>query len=305
MNKIHFSEKFEHRHNGPTPKETAQMLQSLGLESFDQLIDQTVPAQIRTNRPLDLPPALSEAAYLQKMARIADGNKVFKSYIGQGYYDVVLPGVILRNVFENPGWYTQYTPYQAEIAQGRLQALLNFQTVVIDLTGMEVANASLLDEATAAAEAMFMQYGIRKNKDADTYFVSDNTFPQTLDVLRTRASSYGINLQIGDIRQVPDTEKLFGVMVQYPAANGELVAYKELATRMHERGATVCAVADLLSLSLLESPGEWGADVVVGSSQRFGVPMGFGGPHAGYFATKETYKRNIPGRIIGVTIDAE
>ncbi len=305
MNKIHYSEKFEQRHNGPNPEETAQMLQSLGVESFDQLIDQTVPVQIRTNRPLNLPPALSEAAYLQKMARIAEGNKVFKSYIGQGYYDVILPGVILRNVFENPGWYTQYTPYQAEIAQGRLQALLNFQTMVIDLTGMEVANASLLDEATAAAEAMFMQYGVRKNKDADTYFVSDNTFPQTLDVLRTRAASYGINLQIGDIRQIPETEKLFGVMVQYPAANGELITYKDLATRMHEHGVTVCAVADLLSLSLLESPGEWGADVVVGSSQRFGIPMGFGGPHAGYFATKEAYKRNIPGRIIGVTIDAE
>lgn len=305
MNKIHYSEKFEHRHNGPSPSDTAQMLQSLGLNSIDQLIDQTVPAQIRADRPLNLPAALSEAAYLKKMRQIAEGNKVFKSYIGQGYYDVILPGVILRNVFENPGWYTQYTPYQAEIAQGRLQALLNFQTMVIDLTGMEVANASLLDESTAAAEAMFMQYGIRKNKDADTFFVSDNTFPQTLDVLQTRAASYGIQLQVGDIREVPNDEKLFGVLVQYPAASGELTDYKALAASLHERGVSICAVADLLSLSMLESPGEWGADVVVGSSQRFGIPMGFGGPHAGYFATKEVYKRNIPGRIIGVSIDAE
>lgn len=305
MSKVHFSEKFEQRHNGPSEAETAQMLTSLGVDSIDQLIDQTVPSQIRAKRPLSLPPALSETAYLKKMRGIAEGNKVFKSYIGQGYYDVILPGVILRNVFENPGWYTQYTPYQAEIAQGRLQALLNFQTMVIDLTGMEVANASLLDESTAAAEAMFMQYGIRKNKDADTYFVSEDTFPQTLEVLQTRALSYGIKLVVGNINHIPDDENLFGVLVQYPSASGKLVAYEEMAKNLHERGVTVCAVADLLSLSLLESPGTWGADVVVGSSQRFGIPMGFGGPHAGYFATKEVYKRNIPGRIIGVSIDAE
>lgn len=305
MSKVHFSEKFEQRHNGPSEAETAQMLTSLGVDSIDQLIDQTVPSQIRAKRPLSLPPALSETAYLKKMRGIAEGNKVFKSYIGQGYYDVILPGVILRNVFENPGWYTQYTPYQAEIAQGRLQALLNFQTMVIDLTGMEVANASLLDESTAAAEAMFMQYGIRKNKDADTYFVSEDTFPQTLEVLQTRALSYGIKLVVGNINHIPDDENLFGVLVQYPSASGKLVAYDEMAKNLHERGVTVCAVADLLSLSLLESPGTWGADVVVGSSQRFGIPMGFGGPHAGYFATKEVYKRNIPGRIIGVSIDAE
>lgn len=305
MSKVHYSEKFDQRHNGPSETETAEMLQSLGVDTIDQLIDQTIPAQIRAKHPLTLPPALSETAYLKKMRRIAESNKVFKSYIGQGYYDVTLPGVILRNVFENPGWYTQYTPYQAEIAQGRLQALLNFQTMVIDLTGMEVANASLLDEATAAAEAMFMQYGIRKNKDADTYFVSEDIFPQTLAVLQTRALSYGVKLIIGDIKQVPEDENLFGVLVQYPAASGNLVAYDELTATLHERGITVCAVADLLSLSLLESPGAWGADVVVGSSQRFGIPMGFGGPHAGYFATKETYKRNIPGRIIGVSIDTE
>lgn len=305
MNKIHFQEKFEGRHIGPSADETADMLGALGLESLGQLMDETVPAQIRTTTPLRLPDAWSETAYLQRMRGVADKNRVFKSYIGQGYYDVTLPGVIQRNVFENPGWYTQYTPYQAEIAQGRLQALLNFQTMVIDLTGMELANASLLDEATAAAEAMFMQYGLRKNKAADTYFVSDNVFPQTLAVLRTRAQSYGIELMVGDLQQIPDSDVIFGVMVQYPAGDGSISDYKHLVEQLHNRNISVCAVADLLSLVLLAAPGEWGADVVVGSTQRFGIPMGFGGPHAAYFATKDAYKRNIPGRIIGVTVDVD
>lgn len=304
MSKTHYQEKFELRHNGPSEDETAAMLAALGLQDIDHLVGQTVPVQIRAKRALDLPPALSETAYLKKMKQVAAKNNVFRSYIGQGYYDVILPAVILRNVFENPGWYTQYTPYQAEIAQGRLQALLNFQTMVIDLTGMEIANASLLDEATAAAEAMFMQYSIRKNKGADTYFVSENIFPQTLDVLRTRALSYGIKLQVGDIHEVPEEDNIFGVLVQYPAGNGALLDYKNIVDRLHGREITICAVADLLSLALLTPPGEWGADVVVGSSQRFGVPMGFGGPHAAYFATKEIYKRNIPGRIIGVSVDS-
>ena len=305
MNKIHFQEKFEGRHIGPSADETADMLGALGLESLGQLMDETVPAQIRTTTPLRLPDAWSETAYLQRMRGVADKNRVFKSYIGQGYYDVTLPGVIQRNVFENPGWYTQYTPYQAEIAQGRLQALLNFQTMVIDLTGMELANASLLDEATAAAEAMFMQYGLRKNKAADTYFVSDNVFPQTLAVLRTRAQSYGIELMVGDLQQIPDSDAIFGVLVQYPAGDGSISDYKHLVEQLHNRNISVCAVADLLSLVLLAAPGEWGADVVVGSTQRFGIPMGFGGPHAAYFATKDAYKRNIPGRIIGVTVDVD
>src|SRR5690606_37272217 len=218
-------------------------------------------------------------------------------------YDVTLPGVIQRNVLENPGWYTQYTPYQAEIAQGRLQALLNFQTAVIDLSGMEIANASLLDEATAAAEAMFMQYGLRKNKAADTYFVSENVFPQTLDVLRTRAQSYGIQLVVGNVQAVPSDDAIFGVLLQYPAGDGSITDYGSLEEQLHSRHIYVCAVADLLSLVLLAAPGEWGADVVVGSTQRFGIPMGLGGPHAAYFATKEPYKRNIPGRINGVTED--
>ncbi|GGH00937.1 glycine dehydrogenase (decarboxylating) [Parapedobacter pyrenivorans] len=304
MNTIHFQEKFEERHIGPSADEAAEMLDALGVQNLDQLIDETVPAQIRTAGTLRLPQALGETAYLRRMRAVADKNRVFKSYIGQGYYDVILPGVIQRNVFENPGWYTQYTPYQAEIAQGRLQALLNFQTMVIDLTGMEIANASLLDEATAAAEAMFMQYGLRKNKAANTYFVSDNVFPQTLDVLHTRAQSYGIELLIGDLHDIPSTDDIFGVLVQYPAGDGTIADYKSLVEQLHARDISVCAVADLLSLVMLSAPGEWGADVVVGSTQRFGVPMGFGGPHAAYFATKDAYKRNIPGRIIGVTIDS-
>mgnify|MGYP001195942875 CR=1 FL=1 len=306
MNNIHFQEKFEDRHIGPSAEETAAMLGTLNLRDLDQLIDETVPSRIRLTQPLSLPEALSESAYLQRINVIADRNKIFKSYIGQGYYGVVLPGVIQRNVFENPGWYTQYTPYQAEIAQGRLQALLNFQTMVIDLTGMEIANASLLDEATAAAEAMFMQYGLRKDKTADTYLVSSAVFPQTLDVLRTRAKSYGIKLLTGDFNDQPEEirAKIFGALVQYPDGNGAVHNYQALADQLHANGISVCAVADLMSLALLTSPGEWGADVVVGSTQRFGVPMGFGGPHAAYFATKEAYKRNIPGRIIGVTVDS-
>jgi len=303
MSKIHFQEKFEERHIGPSADETAAMLDLLGVGHLDELIGETVPVQIRATQPLRLPSAQSETAYLRRMKTVADKNKVFKSYIGQGYYDVVLPGVIQRNVFENPGWYTQYTPYQAEIAQGRLQALLNFQTMVIDLTGMEIANASLLDEATAAAEAMFMQYGLRKNKTANRYFVSETVFPQTLGVLRTRSRSYGIELLVGNVQDIPDSDQLFGVLVQYPAGDGTVSDYRKLVSQLHSRDVSVCAVADLLSLALLTAPGEWGADVVVGSTQRFGIPMGFGGPHAAYFATKEAYKRNIPGRIIGVTVD--
>ncbi|GAA4780197.1 aminomethyl-transferring glycine dehydrogenase [Olivibacter ginsenosidimutans] len=301
---INFQEKFEERHIAPNGQNVPEMLRTIGVESIDQLIEETVPSKIRLKSPLALPPALSETAYLQRLKQMASKNKVFKSYIGQGYYDVITPNVILRNVFENPGWYTQYTPYQAEIAQGRLQALLNFQTAIIDLTGMEIANASLLDEATAAAEAMFMQYSLRKNKEANTFFVSGNTFPQTLDVLRTRALSYGIELLIGDYKTVVLDNAIFGGLVQYPAADGSIDDYRAFAEALHTNGSTLGVIADLMSLAILTPPGEWGADIVVGSSQRFGVPMGFGGPHAAFFATKDAYKRNIPGRIIGVTIDA-
>src|SRR5690606_24478666 len=218
--------------------------------------------------------------------RIADKNKVFKSYIGQGYYDVTVPAVIQRNVLENPGWYTQYTPYQAEIAQGRLQALLNFQTAVADLTGLEIANASLLDEATAAAEAMFMLYSARKNKSANVFLVTPNIYPQTLDVLQTRAVPFGVEILVADLEEKNLTEDIFAALVQYPAADGTISDYAGFTTAAHDRNITVCAIADLMSLALLTPPGEWGADVVVGNSQRFGVPMGFGGPHAAFLRPK-------------------
>ena len=304
MSKIHFQEKFENRHNGPSPIQVNEMLSALGVDSVDQLIDQTVPSQIRANKALGLPAALSETAYLKRAKQIAEKNKVFKSYIGQGYYDVILPGVIQRNVFENPGWYTQYTPYQAEIAQGRLQALLNFQTVVSDFTGLEIANASLLDEATAAAEGMFMLYSARKNKAANTFLVSEKAFPQTIDVLKTRAISFGIELKVASISEDNLTDDVFAVFLQYPLGDGSIIDYRAFAESVHAKGMTICVAADLMSLALLTPPGEWGADVVVGNSQRFGVPMGFGGPHAAFFATKDAYKRNIPGRIIGVTSDS-
>jgi len=301
---IHYKEDFQNRHIAPNEADTAEMLQTVGVNSIDELIEQTVPTAIRLKQPLNLPAAKSETEYLGALKQTSLLNKVFKSFIGQGYYDTITPGVILRNVFENPGWYTQYTPYQAEIAQGRLQALLNFQTMVIDLTGMEIANASLLDEGTAAAEAMFMQYSLRKNQAAKKFFVSELLFPQTIDILKTRANPYGIELVIGSHLDFVATEDFFGAIVQYPAGNGEVVDYKDFASALHNQNIKLTVVADILSLTLLTPPGEWGADVVVGTTQRLGIPMGFGGPHAAFFATKEEYKRNIPGRIIGVTIDS-
>jgi len=301
---IHYKEEFQNRHIAPNQEDTEAMLQTVGVNSIDELIEQTVPTAIRLKQPLNLPAAKSETEYLGALKQTSLLNKVFKSFIGQGYYDTITPGVILRNVFENPGWYTQYTPYQAEIAQGRLQALLNFQTMVIDLTGMEIANASLLDEGTAAAEAMFMQYSLRKNQGAKKFFVSELLFPQTIDILKTRANPYGIELVIGNHLDFTATEDFFGAIVQYPAGNGEVFDYKNFAAELHNQNIKLTVVADILSLTLLTPPGEWGADVVVGTTQRFGIPMGFGGPHAAFFATKEEYKRNIPGRIIGVTIDS-
>jgi glycine dehydrogenase len=301
---IHYKEDFKDRHIAPNTEDTKAMLHTLGLGSIDELIEQTVPQKIRLKQPLNLPKAKSEKDYLSSLKQTASLNKVFKSYIGQGYYNTTTPGVILRNVMENPGWYTQYTPYQAEIAQGRLQALLNFQTMVIDLTGMEIANASLLDEGTAAAEAMFMQYSLRKNQQAKKFFVSELLFPQTIDILVTRANPFGIELVIGNHEEIDLNEEFFGAIVQYPAGNGQVFDYTGFAKTAHEKNVKITVVADLLSLTLLTPPGEWGADVVVGTTQRFGVPMGFGGPHAAFFATKDEYKRSIPGRIIGVTIDS-
>jgi glycine dehydrogenase len=301
---VEYKEQFEHRHIAPNEKDTQAMLKTVGVESIDELMEQTVPANIRLKKAMNLPAAKSEYEYLKDLRQTASKNKVFKSYIGQGYNDVIVPGVIQRNVLENPGWYTQYTPYQAEIAQGRLQALLNFQTMVLDLTGMQIANASLLDEGTAAAEAMFMQYSLRKNGEAKSYFVSEEVFPQTIDILKTRAQPYGINLIIGNHQTIELSDDMFGALIQYPAGHGEAYNYKTFADTAHQKGIKLTVAADIMSLTLLTPPGEWGADIVVGTTQRFGIPMGFGGPHAAFFATKEEYKRSMPGRIIGVTIDA-
>ena len=284
------------------------MLTTIGIDSIDELIDQTVPATIRLPRPLDLPTPKSENQFLTDFRKLANQNKVVKSYIGTGYYDTITPNVILRNILENPAWYTAYTPYQAEIAQGRLEALLNFQTVICDLTGLPIANASLLDESTAAAEAMTMLYSQRPaaKKNANAFFVSERCHPQTIDVVRTRATPLNIDVIVGDHRSADLTNNaIFAVLLQYPASDGEVFDYTDLISAAHELNCTVAVAADLLALTLLTPPGEMGADVVVGSAQRFGVPMGFGGPHAAFFATRDVFKRQIPGRIIGVSVDAE
>lgn len=303
---VRYQERFDTRHNGPDELQIDEMLQTIGLSSLDELIDKTIPASIRLQKDMDLPAARGEYQFLKDFKSLASKNKIYRSYIGLGYYNTITPGVILRNIMENPGWYTAYTPYQAEIAQGRLEALINFQTMVCDLTGMELANASLLDEGTAAAEAMTMFYGMRKGakKNADKFFVDANTFPQTLDVLKTRAVPMGIELVIEDLEKLNlSDEDLYGVYVQYPAADGEVRNLQPVIEAAHEQGLYVTVGSDLLALTLLKSPGEMGADCVVGTSQRFGIPMGYGGPHAAYFATKEEFKRQIPGRIIGVSID--
>lgn len=306
--KLQQTDIFEDRHHGQTDAALADLLQTVGASTIDELIGQTVPDAIRLAKPLNLPAPKSETAFLTDFKKVAGQNKIFKSYIGTGYYDTLTPNVILRNILENPAWYTAYTPYQAEIAQGRLEALLNFQTVVSDLTGMDLANASLLDEATAAAEAMHMLFAMRpaQKKSATTFFVSDRCHPQTIDVLRTRATPIGVTILTGDHRTVDLTSgQLFGMVLQYPASDGEVFDYTDLIAAAHELGITVAVAADLLALTLLTAPGEMGADVVVGSSQRFGVPMGYGGPHAAFFATRDAFKRQIPGRIIGVSQDAE
>jgi glycine dehydrogenase len=299
---------FERRHLGVNLDEVAQMLKIIGADTLDQLIDETIPDNIRSKKALNVSTALTEAEYLAELSEIANKNKVFKNYIGQGYYGTNTPSVILRNIFQNPGWYTQYTPYQAEIAQGRLEALLNFQTVVSDLTGLPIANASLLDEGTAAAEAMAMFEGIRNKKrkedHANKIYVDVNVFGQTLDVLVTRAEPLDIIVEVGDWKDFKGGEEYIGLFIQYPDAIGNVNDYKAMVEKCKAEEILVCVMADLLSLTLLTPPGEWGADVVVGNTQRFGVPMGYGGPHAAYFATNEEHKRIIPGRIIGVSIDS-
>ena len=302
LNLIDKSDRFAARHIGVTPQQIQQMLDVLGISSIEELIDQTVPAAIRFNRSLKLPEALTESGALGKLKAIASKNQVFRSFIGMGYYNCITPAVILRNVLENPGWYTSYTPYQAEIAQGRLEALLNFQTMVIDLTGLEIANSSLLDEGTAAAEAMSMSYSLCKTK-ANAFFVDAGCHPQTIEVIKTRANPLNIEVIVGDHRNFDFSTPIFGALLQYPATDGTIRDYREFIEKVHEVKALATIAADLLSLAILTPPGELGADIAVGSSQRFGVPLGYGGPHAAYFATKERYKRQVPGRIVGVSKD--
>jgi glycine dehydrogenase len=301
---INYREQFVNRHNSITPEEELEMLKIIGVSSVDELISKTIPASIRLKGELKIADALTEQEFLKHMRSLASKNKVYRTFIGQGYYNNFTPNVVLRNILENPGWYTQYTPYQAEIAQGRLEALLNFQTMVMDLTGMEVANASLLDEATAAGESIHMFHNMKGKDQGDKFFVSSSVYPQTLDVLMTRAEPIGVELVIGE----PDTIELdhtyFGALLQYPNNEGNIQNYTSFVEKAHQNKILVAFAADLLTLTMLTPPGELGADVVLGNTQRLGVPMGYGGPHAAFFATKDEFKRNIPGRLIGVSIDA-
>jgi glycine dehydrogenase len=301
------TDKFVNRHIGPREKEIRDMLDVIGVKSLDELIDQTIPANIRLDKPLNLANGLTEREYYRKILKLAKKNKVFNTYIGMGWYDTITPAVILRNILENPVWYSSYTPYQAEISQGRLEALLNFQTMVCEMTGMELANASLLDESTAAAEAMHMMLGLRSRAQekagANVCFVDEMIWPQTLDVLITRAEPLGIELVVGNYKEAIKDEKWFGAIVQYPNSDGEIEDYYNFTSALHQIGCKVAVGTDLLALALITPPGEWGADIVFGSAQRFGVAMGYGGPSAAFFATRDAYKRDLPGRIIGVSRD--
>ena len=292
---------FSKRHIGPTTKEINEMLNELGLNSTDELIERSVPGSIRDTSDLGIGKGLNEFSYLNSIKGLAKKNKVFRSYIGNGYYGTITPTVIQRNILENPGWYTAYTPYQAEIAQGRLEALLNFQTMVTDMTGLPIANASLLDEATAAAEAMVMM--LRSTKDKNTMLVADNCHPQTIDVIKTRAEPIGVKINIMPINEFEFSNDIFGVLLQYPATDGQVFIFDEICNKAHAAGALVSVATDLLSLAILPSPGEIGADIAIGNSQRFGVPIGYGGPHAAFISCSEKFKRKMPGRIIGVSVD--
>ena len=309
MNDNSFSldtDSFLNRHLGPSKDEVNEMLDVVGATDLGEFIDQVLPESISLEEDLELPTPSSEYSLLKHLRMLEANNKVFKSYIGLGYYDCITPPVIQRNIFENPGWYTQYTPYQSEISQGRLEALINFQTVITDLTGMEIANASLLDEGTAAAESMTLLHRVRvgNNKDSNTLFVSKNCFPQTIEILKTRAKPLGIELIIDDDKNFDFNDRYFGAIFQQIDSNGEVNDYQGIIDEAHSKDILVAVIADLLSLAILKPPGEIGADVVVGSTQRLGVPMGYGGPHAAYFATREEYKRQVPGRIIGVSVDS-
>jgi len=308
MNQFYSHDHFVDRHIGPNAEELEQMLQTIQVDSLDALIEQTIPNSIRRQDKLNIPDAMTEFDYLNELKQTASLNKVNKNYIGMGYYGTITPYVIARNIFQNPGWYTQYTPYQAEISQGRLESLLNFQTMIIDLTGLPISNASLLDEGTAAAEAMNMFFHEKNNKNKgasiNKFLVSNKVFPQTIDILKTRANPLGIEVVVGDIAQLDFDANSFGILLQYPDKEGNVVDYTALTEKAKNAGLFVTVAADIMSLALLTPPGEWGADCVVGNTQRFGVPMGFGGPHAAYFATKDSFKRQMPGRLIGMSIDA-
>jgi len=303
MTKLDTQNEFIARHIGPRDADTAAMLRLLGYDSVDALTDSVIPESIKGTSILGAQPGLSEADALARIKAIAAQNQQFKNFIGQGYYGTHTPSPILRNLLENPAWYTAYTPYQPEISQGRLEALLNFQTLISDLTGMQIANASLLDEATAAAEAMTFCKRLSKNKASNTFFASQHCHPQTLDVLRTRAEPLGIEVHVGDEASITDASAYFGALLQYPASNGDIFDYRALVERFHAANALVAVAADLLALTLLTPPGEFGADVALGSAQRFGVPLGFGGPHAAYFATRDAFKRDMPGRLVGMSVD--
>src|SRR6266480_3077202 len=294
---------FACRHIGPNEDEVAAMLSEVGFESLGALTDAAVPKNIRRGRELDLPKPKSETEALAELRAIAERNKVVRSFIGAGYSDCITPPVIQRNILENPGWYTAYTPYQAEIAQGRLEALLNFQQMIIDLTALDIANASMLDEATAAAEAMALCHAVFPNRK--TFFVANNCHPQTIAVVQTRAKPLGIEIKIDDYSRFKFDSTVFGALIQYPATDGAIYDYAEFVRKAHDAGALVVVAADILALTLLKPPGEFGADVAVGNTQRFGVPLGFGGPHAAYFATRDQFKRHMPGRLVGVSHDAE
>ncbi|MBU2586476.1 MAG: glycine dehydrogenase (aminomethyl-transferring), partial [Bacteroidetes bacterium] len=305
MNSLTHPDEFVNRHIGLNENDITEMLKEINADSIDKLIEETIPAQIRLKENLTLDSPLSEFEYLNKLRQTAQKNKVFKSYIGMGYYGTILPAAIQRNILENPGWYTQYTPYQAEISQGRLEALINFQTMVMEMTGMPIANASLLDEATAAAEAMSVIYAYTRatKKNANKFFVDNDVFPQTLNVLKTRAVPHGIEIVTGNYSDFQLDENVFGLLVQYPSGKGSVNDYFNFFKQADSLSINKIVAADIFSLALFTPPGEFGADIVVGSTQRFGVPMGYGGPHAAYFSCKEEFKRIIPGRIIGASID--
>ena len=300
---------FVSRHNGPSEAEQQKMLAVIGVKSMDELIEKTVPNAIRLKEPLDLPEGMTEGEYLNHVHGLMAKNKIYRSYIGMGHYNTYTPAVILRNIFENPGWYTSYTPYQAEISQGRIEALLNYQTMICDLTGMPLSNASMLDDATAAGEMMLMFFRSRTREQQKNnvvkYFVAEGVFPHSIGVMKTNAAPHGIELVIGKPDQVELDETFFGAMIQYPNYWGGIYDYREWVEKAHAKNIFVGVATDLLALTLLTPPGEWGADCVVGSTQRFGIPMGYGSPAAGFYACREDFLRQMPGRIIGVTVDAQ